>query len=360
MLALPEDMLTAPCAAPAARPYARIKPHAGAEDLQRLQAMLAEASKPLVIAGGGDWNATATADLARFAESRNLPVACSFRRQDLIDNRHPLYVGEVGIAISPELKKSLRKADLILAIGPRLGEMTTGGYTLLQIPKPQQRLVHVHPGAEELGRVYQAELMINAGMEPFTAAAAKLKPAAGSRWKAWAETLNNDYLSSLNPVSTPGELNLSEVVAWLRERLPRDAILTNGAGNFSGWVQRFYQYGGFRTQLAPTNGAMGYGVPAAIAAKIVQPQRTVVCFAGDGDFLMNGQELATAVQYRRRRIVRGREQFNVRHDSHASRARISGARVRNGPAQSRLCAAGACIRRTWCGGREDSRLRGGL
>ena len=297
VLALPEDMLVTPAVAAPGRPYARVKAHPGEADLRAIVEMLQSAAKPLVILGGGDWNTAACADIARFAQACNLPVACSFRRQDLIDNRDALYAGEVGIAISPELKKHVREADLILAIGPRLGEMTSGGYTLFEIPSPAQRLVHVHPGAEELGRVYQADLMINSGMAQFAAAAARLQAPSGSRWAQWTKTLHEEYLATLRTVPMPGPVNLSDAVAWLRDRLPRDAIITNGAGNFSGWVQRFYQYGGFRTQLAPTNGAMGYGVPAAIAAKLTYPQRTVVCFAGDGDFLMNGQELATAVQY---------------------------------------------------------------
>jgi acetolactate synthase-1/2/3 large subunit len=297
VLALPEDMLVTRSIAPAAHAYARIKAHPGEQDLRTIVQMLQGATKPLAILGGGDWNAQACADIARFAHNFNLPVACSFRRQDLIDNHDSLYAGEVGIAISPELKKHVREADLVLAIGPRLGEMTTGGYTLFEIPNPQHKLVHVHPGADELGRVYRADLMINAGMEQFAAAAARLQPSSKVVWAAWSEALRKEYLSTLDTVPVPGAVNLSEAVVWLRERLPRDAILTNGAGNFSGWLQRFYQYGAFRTQLAPTNGAMGYGTPAAIAAKLLYPQRTVVCFAGDGDFLMNGQELATAVQY---------------------------------------------------------------
>jgi acetolactate synthase-1/2/3 large subunit len=297
VLALPEDMLVDRALAAPGRPYVRVKPHVSDADLRTMTEMVESASKPLMILGGGDWSAAACTDIAQFASTFNLPVTCSFRRQDLIDNRHPLYAGEVGIAISPELKKHVGEADLILAIGPRLGEMTSGTYTLFDVPKPRQRLVHVHPGADELGRVYQADLMINSGMEAFASAAARLQAPASKAWDTWTKMLHDEYLTTLHVVPSPGAVNLSEVVSWLRERLPRDAILTNGAGNFSGWLQRFYQYGGWRTQLAPTNGAMGYGVPAAIAAKITHPQRTVVCFAGDGDFLMNGQELATAVQY---------------------------------------------------------------
>jgi acetolactate synthase-1/2/3 large subunit len=176
--------------------------------------------------------------------------------------------------------------------------MTTGGYTLFDVPRPRQRFVHVHPGVEELGRVYQADLMVNAGMAEFAAAASANRPSRAPAWGQWTATLRTEYLHTIDPVKAPGQLNMSEVVAWLRSRLPPGSIITNGAGNFSGWVQRFYQYTGFRTQLGPTNGAMGYGVPAAVAAKLVHPDRQVLCFSGDGDFLMTGQELATAVQYR--------------------------------------------------------------
>jgi acetolactate synthase-1/2/3 large subunit len=297
VLALPEDMLAAPATVVPSRPYRRVKPHPGAAQLQQLRDMLMSAQRPLVILGGGDWSAGACADILAFLEQWQLPAACSFRRQDLLDNRNARYVGEIGIAISADLKKRVGEADLILALGPRLGEMTTSGYTLFEIPQPRQRLVHVHPGVDELGRVYEAELMINAGMTEFAGQAKGLPAPAGKPWQAWAATLRSEYLRTIEPVLAPGALNPSAAIAWLRERLPAGSIITNGAGNFSGWVQRFYQYTGFRTQLAPTNGAMGYGVPAAVAAKLVHPERMVVCFSGDGDYLMTGQELATAVQY---------------------------------------------------------------
>ena len=297
VLALPEDMLVSKGVAFETRCYQRVKPSPGDREMERLASVLQRAERPLAILGGGDWTAQACQDARAFAEAWDLPVACSFRRQDLLDNRHRNYVGEVGIAISPELKKRVREADLILAVGPRLGEMTTGGYTLFEPPRPRQTLVHVHPAADELGRVYQAELMINSGMAEFCAALRHLASASVPAWSGWTRALREEYLSTLEPIPTSGRLNLSQAVAWLRAHLPESAIVTNGAGNFSGWVQRFYQYTGLRTQLAPTNGAMGYGVPAAIAAKLVHPYRVVVCFSGDGDFLMTGQELATAVQY---------------------------------------------------------------
>lgn len=298
VLALPEDMLTSEVVATDAQPYRRVKAYPGAADLDALGDMLAAARKPLVILGGGDWSAAACQDIVAYIEANNLPVTCGFRRQDLIDNRHPNYCGEVGIGINPLLAASIRDADLILTIGARLGEMTSGGYSLFGIPRPAHKLVHVHPGAEELGRVYQADLMINSGMPEFAHALANLAPVDSAGWRQWTHQARENYLKNLQHGSMPGQLDLGEVVAFLRRRLPTGSILTNGAGNYSGWVQRFYQYTGYRTQLAPTNGAMGYGVPSAIAAKLVHRERIVVSFSGDGCFMMNGQELATAVQYK--------------------------------------------------------------
>ena len=297
VLSLPEDMLVSPVVAADAMPYARVKAHPGMADMDRLREMLEQAAKPLVILGGGDWSADACADIRAFIEANNLPAACSFRRQDLLDNRHPNYCGDVGIGISAALVQRVRGADLILCIGARLGEMTSSGYTLFSIPRPAQRMVHVHPSADELGRVYQAELMIHAGMREFAAVAANLPAVDSTRWRDWTHQGRADYLENLKHGAMPGALDLGEIMAWLRQRLPESAILTNGAGNYSGWVQRFHQYTGFRTQLAPTNGAMGYGVPSGIAAKIVHPDRVVLSFSGDGCFTMNGQELATAAQY---------------------------------------------------------------
>ncbi|HUF20456.1 MAG TPA: thiamine pyrophosphate-binding protein [Burkholderiales bacterium] len=297
VLALPEDMLTAKAVVADARRYARIKAHPGADQLEQLQDILAEARRPLLLLGGGDWSAAACADIRAFIEANNLPATCSFRRQDLLDNRHPNYCGDVGIGINPKLAARVKNADLILAIGPRLGEMTTGGYTLFDIPAPAQRMVHVHPGSEELGRVYQTDLMIHSGMTEFARAACALPAVDSTAWREWTHQAREDYLGNLQRDPVPGRVDLAEVVVELGKRLPPDTIVTNGAGNYSGWVQRFWQYGGFRTQLAPTCGAMGYGVPAAIAAKLAHPQRMVVSFSGDGCFMMNGQELATAAQY---------------------------------------------------------------
>jgi acetolactate synthase-1/2/3 large subunit len=297
VIALPEDMLTATAEVEDAGPYKVARPHPGAADLATLRELLAKARRPFAIVGGGGWSEQAVRDFTAFAESNDLPVGASFRCQDLMDNTHRNYVGHVGIGVEPALAVRVKTADLLLVVGARLGEMTTSGYTLLQVPTPKQTLVHVHAGAEELGRVYQPALPINSGMPQFAAAARALAPVESSAWADWTAAARREYLESLQPVPTPGRLQLAEIVAWMRGRLPADAIVCNGAGNYTAWVHRFHQYRRFRTQLAPTSGAMGYGVPAAVAAKAVHPERTVVSFSGDGCFLMNGQELATAVQY---------------------------------------------------------------
>src|SRR5216684_4037038 len=259
--------------------------------------LLDAAQRPMVILGGGGWSAKACADIRAFVEANDLAVCASFRNQDLIDNRHPNYVGDLGVGVGPALGKRIKECDLILAVGPRLGEATTGGYTLFDLPVPKQKLVHVHAGAEELGRVYQATLPINSGMANFAAAAKAMKPVDGKRWKAETAAGHAEYLDNIKPGPLPGAVNMGEIIAWLNKRLPDDAIVTNGAGNYAAFLHRFFQYRGFKTQLAPTSGAMGYGVPAAVAAKIAQPNRMVVSLAGDGCFLMNGQEFATAVQH---------------------------------------------------------------
>src|SRR5688572_16244709 len=296
VLALPEDMQTATATVPDTARYQRVAAHPGTDDMNRLRGMLAQAQRPFVMLGGGGWNAQACADLQAFAEANALPVGCSYRCQDLFDNRHPNYVGDVAVGMNPALEQRIRNADLLLAVGPRLGEWTTINYTLIDIPRPKQKFIHVHAGVEELGRVYQGDLLINSGMPEFARAARALAPVAAP-WRNATQTARAEYDAWQEPVATPGSLNMSEVVLFLRQRLPPETIITNGAGNFSLWVHRFYQYTGFRTQLGPTSGAMGYGVPSGVAAKLVHPERPVIAFAGDGDFLMSGQELATAAQY---------------------------------------------------------------
>ena len=296
VLALPEDMQTEKAAVPDTGRYQRVASHPGPEQMQQLRAMLGGAERPLAILGGSGWNAKACEDLGAFVSAFNLPVGCSFRAQDLLDNRDPHYVGDVAVGLNPKLAERIRASDLLLVIGARLGEWTTVNYTLVDIPRPKQKFIHIHAGAEELGRVYQGDLLINSGMPEFAAAARSLSPVR-TRWDEWTGGARADFEAWQQPVSVPGRVNMSEVVCFLRNRLPPETLVTNGAGNFSIWVHRFYGYTGFRTQLGPTSGAMGYAVPAAVAAKLVHPDRPVVSFAGDGDFLMTGQELATAMQY---------------------------------------------------------------
>jgi acetolactate synthase-1/2/3 large subunit len=297
VIALPEDMLTDEVEVADAGPYRTARGAPAPEDMATFRELLAAAKQPLVVLGGGGWDAKACADIEAFVDANHLPVTTAFRNQDLIDNRHPNFVGDLGLGVNPPLGKRIKESDLIIAIGPRLGEATTGGYTMFDLPVPAQKMVHVHAGAEELGRVYQATLPINSGMAQFAAAARAMKPVDASAWKASVPAARADYLKNIEPTPQPGSANLAEIVGWLNKRLPDDCIVTNGAGNYAGYVHRFFQYRGFRTQLAPTNGSMGYGVPAGVAAKIAAPGRTVVSFSGDGCFLMNGQEFGTAVQH---------------------------------------------------------------
>ena len=296
VLALPEDMLSERVAVPDAGGHHVVQAHPGADDLARLRLMLSQSQRPMMLVGGGGWTPQASADIVAFAEANDLPTACSFRRQDRFDNNHRNYAGSVGLGANPRLVELLGEADLVLVVGPRLGEATTQGYTMFQVPLPRQKLVHVHAGAEELGRVYQAELMINSGMPQFAAAAKALPAVDGSAWTEWARAARQVYLADLEPDPCPGDLDMGVVMEVLGQRLPRDAIIVNDAGNFSGWAHRFHRFTVFPSQLGPTNGAMGYGVPAAVAAKALFPERVVVCFVGDGGFLMTGNELGTAMQ----------------------------------------------------------------
>jgi acetolactate synthase-1/2/3 large subunit len=294
VLSLPEDMLSTETDAVDALPFQVVQPHPGSEQLDRLRALLERAERPLAILGGAGWTARAARDMRSFLEANELPAGAAFRRQDALDNDSPSYVGDVGIGINPKLAARVRESDLLLVVGPRLGEMTTSGYTLLEVPIPAQTLVHVHPGAEELGRVYWPELPILSGTEQFAAAVRDVR--VEPRWRDWTAAARADYEAWQKHGPMPGTLDLGDCIAHLRERVP-NAIVTNGAGNFSVWVHRYWRWHDHATQAAPTSGAMGYGIPAAVAAKAVSPDRPVICFAGDGDFLMSGQELATAVQY---------------------------------------------------------------
>ncbi len=306
VLVLPEDMLTKDTAS---RPLPRVEAVEAWSDpgaLRTLREMLLAAKQPFVIAGGGGWSPQAAQALQRFAENWKLPVGNAFRFQDTFDNHHPQYAGDVGIGINPKLFSRIQQSDLVIAIGPRLGEMTTSGYTLLTPPKAQQKLVHIHASPEELNRVYHADLAINASMSAAARSLEVLTAPPELPWTAWTQSANADYLGNLVPQKLPGDIDMPAIVALLQKHLPADALITNGAGNFASWTHRFFKHHGLakghKTQLAPTSGAMGYGVPAGIAANIVSG-RIALTMAGDGDFLMNGQELATASQSGARSII---------------------------------------------------------
>ncbi len=297
VVSLPEDVLTEVASV---RDAARVEPVLGwpaPRDMERLAELLAEAKHPIMILGGSGWDAEACRTLARFAERFKLPVATSFRRAALFDADHPNYAGDLGLGLDPRLKQRIGAADLVLLIGGRLSEMPSSSYTLLEIPTPVQRLVHLHPGAEELGRVYQPTLGILATPRAFAAALVGMTPSAPVAWDGEAAQAHAEYLDwSEVPRLLPGDFQYGQAIVWLRDHLPKESIVCNGAGNYAGWLHRHYRFHDFGTQLAPTSGSMGYGVPAAVLAKRQFPDRTVVAFAGDGCFLMNGQEFATAVQ----------------------------------------------------------------
>ncbi|MDQ2982657.1 MAG: thiamine pyrophosphate-binding protein [Actinomycetota bacterium] len=296
VVALPENVLSEGADVEDATEFSPARAAPSDEDLARARQLLSAAKRPLIVVGGGGWSAAAAADLQGFAEASALPVAASFRRQDYIDNTSPSYAGVLTIGHDASLAERLREADLLLVIGSRLGDIATRGYTTLEPPRTPQTLVHVHADPEELGRVFQPDLPIVSGSAEFLAAARGIEPVDGSHRADWIESAHTDFLVSLQYKRGPGALDLGDVMQHLRERLPDDAILTNGAGNYTVWCHRFYAFRRYRTQLAPCSGAMGYGIPAAIAAKVVHPERTVVCVSGDGDFLMSGHELAAAVQ----------------------------------------------------------------
>jgi acetolactate synthase-1/2/3 large subunit len=298
VIALPEDMLVERVAVADAAPFDPIEIWPGAVDMSRLQKLLVEAKRPVALIGGSRWTEQAAAALMRFAERFALPVATTFRRGHLFDALHPCYAGDFGIGPSPKLLARVKAADLVLLIGGRFGEMPSQSYTVFNIPEPQTKLVHVHPGADELGRVYHAHLAINAAPTAFCAVLDNLQPPKEIAWRGESDTAHADYLAwgeKATPV--PGAVNLGEIMVWLRDNLPPDAILTQGAGNFSGWVHRFYRVRKFGGLVGATSGSMGYGLPAALAMQTLHPKRAVVCVAGDGDFLMTGQDFATAVQY---------------------------------------------------------------
>ncbi len=297
VLSLPEDMLMDRAAVEDGRPYRRVEAHPGTEDLARLRQMLERAERPMVILGGGGWSGEGVTAIRQLADTTDLPIACGFRRQDLLDNEHRCYVGDIAIGPNPKLVERIKTADLLIVVGSRLSEMTTQGFSLLEIPRPTQRFVHVHNDPEELGRIYEPDLPILSGMTAFAKALAAMPALERRPWAEGTAAMRQSYLAWREPKAVPGDVQMGEIVKHLRSTLSADAIVTNGAGNYCVWVNRFYSYRGFKTQLAPCSGSMGYGMPAAVAAALVHPDRPIVCFAGDGCFMMTGQEMATAVQY---------------------------------------------------------------
>ncbi|GAA3087248.1 thiamine pyrophosphate-binding protein [Rhizobium viscosum] len=298
VLTLPEDMLRDEVEAPRAKRYTRVEAHPGRSQIDDLYLRLLKAERPMVILGGTRWDADAVADFQTFAERFRLPVGCSFRRQMLFDHLHPCYAGDVGIGINPALAKEIKESDLLILLGSRMSEMPSSGYTLLDIPYPAQSLVHIHPDPSELGHVYRPDLAICASPADFVEALADLEAPAEPRWAERTEHMHQAYLSWSKPPATgPGTVHMGPIMEWLEANTKPDTIFTNGAGNYATWVHRFHRFRRFNTQAAPTSGSMGYGLPAAVAAKRLFPEQEVICFAGDGCFLMHGQEFATAVRY---------------------------------------------------------------
>ncbi|MDP6787139.1 MAG: thiamine pyrophosphate-binding protein [Rhodospirillales bacterium] len=297
VLALPEDMLREESTVADTGHYKVVRAAPTPGQMQEMRAMLAAAKRPLMIVGGGGWSAEASRDIVAFAEANNLPTGASFRCQDLFDNNHRNYMGDVAIGINPVLADRIHGADLMVVVGARLGEMTTQGYSLPAPPRPRQTIVHVHGTSGELNRVYQADLPIASGMAQFAQAAAALEPVDAAAWSDWAKSARQDYEDWCKPDPVPGDLDMAEAVHILQERLGPDALIVTDGGNFSGWGHRFYRYTRYRSQIGPTCGAMGYGVPAAIGAKATAPDRPVVCFVGDGGFMMTAQEISTAMHY---------------------------------------------------------------
>jgi acetolactate synthase-1/2/3 large subunit len=298
VLSLPEDMLTDLVEAAEARPYQPVPTHPAPSQITDLKARLEKAERPLVILGGTRWNEASVAAFQAFAEAWDLPVTVSFRRQMLFNHAHPNYAGDVGIGVNPKLGDAVKNADLLIMLGGRFSEMPSSGYTLVDIPYPRQSLVHVHPDSSELGRVYRPDLAINADPTSFVEALAGVAPSAPIAWSARTKTMRADYLAwSTPPAEGPGEVAMGPIMSWLEDNLPKTAIMTNGAGNYATWLHRFHRFQAYATQAAPASGSMGYGLPAAVAAKAAFPEREVVCFAGDGCFMMHGQEFATAVRY---------------------------------------------------------------
>ena len=297
VVVLPEDVLTDSAQVGDLPAYHRLHSEPASADMARFATLLANAHQPVLLAGGRNWSPASRTALHEFAQRWQLPVTAPFRYQDVFDNTDAQYVGDVGIGMNPQLESALTESDLVIALGVRLGEVTTRNYTRLRVPLPYQQLVHVYPGVEELGRVYYPTLAFPVSAPVFALALSALQPPAQLPWAAHGRELRDSYLRWTTPADTPDAVNLAKVVAHLSETLADDAIVCAGAGNNTGWLHRYFRHRGTGRQLASTSGSMGYGIPAAVAAALVFPKRQVICVVGDGDFQMTGQEIATAVQY---------------------------------------------------------------
>jgi acetolactate synthase-1/2/3 large subunit len=297
VLALPENMLSAQASVPS-RPRARpASQTATNRDAHRIAKALSGAKSPLMIIGGPGWGQQARADLERFAAGWDLPVAAAFRRQDYMDNRHACYAGDLNVGINPALAQRMQKADCLLVLGSRLGDIATAGYTLLDPAQLGPQLVHVHPNPDEPGHIFAPDIAIAADSTSMLAQLAALTPPPKPLWAKWRRDAREDFDSWLTPKETPGPVKMEQIIPWLSNHLPQDAILTNGAGNYAAFLHRYFQYKTCHTQLAPTSGSMGYGFPAAISAKLHHPDRDVICLAGDGCFQMTCNEMSTAIQH---------------------------------------------------------------
>ncbi|UDL93203.1 thiamine pyrophosphate-binding protein [Lichenihabitans sp. PAMC28606] len=298
VVSLPKDMLSERVSLEDAPPYRAVETAPGHEDLDALEALLARAARPLVILGGTRWTPDACAAVQRFAERFDLPVATSYRRAPLFDALHPNYAGDVGLAPNPKLIARVKAADLVVLCGGRFGEIPSQGYTLFDPPSAERTLVHIYAEPSEFGRVFRPDLAIHATPVRFAAALDRLQPRQASSWRQATADAHRDYLAwSEAPTPQPGDVNLGAVMVWLRDHVPTDTMLCNGAGNYAAWIHRFYRFRHFASHIAPTSASMGYGIPAAVAMQRLHPNRLVLSINGDGDFLMNGQDFATAVQY---------------------------------------------------------------
>jgi acetolactate synthase-1/2/3 large subunit len=299
VVALPKDVLSQRVTVANAPPFEPVDTSPGDEEMARLSELLAESKHPLFVLGGSRWTDTARSQIHEFADGIGLPVATSYRRSTLFDPLHPLYAGDLGLGPNPKLVARAKAADLLVLVGGRLGEIPSQGYSLLSSPSPQTKLIHIHPGAEEIGRVYRPHLAIHASPSRFVAALRRLAITPNPTWREDANAAHADYLTWTETATPqPGDVNLGEVMIWLRDNVPTDTILCNGAGNYASWIHRFYRFREFMTHIAPTSASMGYGMPAAVAIQRLHPERLVLSVNGDGDFLMSGQEFAIAVQYR--------------------------------------------------------------